>query len=919
MKESNYLYLSPSNSPKSNRPSFHGYFSVHKKNSFPINIYNFNYLTKLPSSYINVFCRFRPVNELELLYSKKDAIIIHSSKHLLLKEENPSKQPQEFIFDEIFDSNVHKSSFYNKTCRNIIKHATQGFNGGIIFYGECCSGKTYIIKEIMPMIIRQIYEEIGMSDYKNEIFTINVGMFEIYKEQINDLLDLDNTNLNLIELKNKKVIINNLTYITLNNEVELNDVITLGLNNKSDKIKSHCIIEFKIYRYYRDKNIMKWAKLYVAKLESIENCSNEMEISEEQKGINKSIDALKMVVKRLNDRNEQDEEEIHIPYRNSKLTRILSDCFGGNSFTSLILTCSKSEYHINQTKNILMFGQNVRKIKNKPVITVEINANENPIMKGILNEDAQKLSTEINNLKQINRRYQEKIDQNEIEINELHDTIDILKNEKLKNVNLSNRFNNLSKENGELNNKNLYLSQKLSDEITTNQKMAENNLMLKNMTKTVMNDLLSDKNYYLQQIEKYKKEKEELKQIIKDNKNKIEELSSDLNDKTNEIELMKLENQKLSNKYEDKLFEKDEKINELEEKILEERKSMESKLYSLIKNNESIIRELREAKAQSDNILLKYKKNIENLNMKIKELETRYRNLIEKKKKKCNDLELEINNYKIKLSELNNELFLKESTIKKMNGEIQILKSEVTNIKTNNNILKNKNINKKNNEMTLSHDEMQNYISSMKLKENDNRKMIDEYSSKIRDLQNELNTMRLRQNNEDKLINHKLLKIDDLELKLKEKENKIDDYKNKYININNELNETKSMVFNLNKEKEDLLRAKKEYQKNTETIILKDREILILNQNKEKMELKNKDQERELALLKKMIQNLQNENESLRKRMNDYEEIKAELECLKKRGNNYSFIEINKSSLKENYDKLSEENKKLKELLAQMK
>ena len=172
-----------------------------------------------------------------------------------------------------------------------------------------------------------------------------------------------------------------------------------------------------------------------------------------------------MVVKRLNDRNGQEEEEMHIPFRNSKLTRILSDCFGGNSFTSFILTCSKSEYHINQTKNILMFGQNVRKIKNKPMINVEVNANKNPVMKGILNEDALKISTEINNLKQLNMRYQEKMDQNEIEIKELNDTIDLLRSERQKNINLYNRFNNLSKENGELNNKTLYLNQKLSDEI----------------------------------------------------------------------------------------------------------------------------------------------------------------------------------------------------------------------------------------------------------------------------------------------------------------------------------------------------------------------------------------------------------------------------------------------------------------------
>ena len=71
-------------------------------------------------------------------------------------------------------------------------------------------------------------------------------MFEIYKEQIYDLLEKDNSNLNLIELKNKIVIINNLTYIEINNEEELNDVINQGLNNKGNKNQ--------ITLYYRIKN-----------------------------------------------------------------------------------------------------------------------------------------------------------------------------------------------------------------------------------------------------------------------------------------------------------------------------------------------------------------------------------------------------------------------------------------------------------------------------------------------------------------------------------------------------------------------------------------------------------------------------------------------------------------------------------------
>ena len=275
MRKKNHILINQSNSLNLSKPPSYRYQSTPKKKSSPINLYNFNYLSKLPSPYINVFCRLRPINELELLYSKKEVIKICSSKHLLLNTQNPIKISEEYIFDEIFEPNIHISSFYNKTCRNIIKHCMQGYNGGIIIFGESGSGKTYIIKEIIPQIIRQIYEEIEISDNENEIFKIEIAIFEIYKEKINDLLNSNITNLNIIELKNKKIIINDLTYIKINDGKELNDIINLGINNrnKNNNIKSHFIIELKIYRYYKDKNIMKYANLFIAGLEGIEFCS----------------------------------------------------------------------------------------------------------------------------------------------------------------------------------------------------------------------------------------------------------------------------------------------------------------------------------------------------------------------------------------------------------------------------------------------------------------------------------------------------------------------------------------------------------------------------------------------------------------------------------------------------------------------
>ena len=150
-------------------------------------------------------------------------------------------------------------------------------------------------------------------------------------------------------------------------------------------------------------------------------------------------------------------------------------------------------------------------------------------------------------------------------------------------------------------------------------------------------------------------------------------------------------------------------------------------------------------------------------------------------------------------------------------------------------------------------------------------------------------------------LSQKSLKIIDLEQKLKENENIINDYKNKNALIDKELNENKSLIFDLKKEKENLLRDKDFSQNNVENIL--------------QYEIKNKDQERKLELLKKRIQNLENDNKTLRNKMNDYEEIKLELESFKNRGTNYNYIEVNKTSLKREYDKLIEENKSLKKSL----
>ena len=135
-----------------------------------------------------------------------------------------------------------------------------------------------------------------------------------------------------------------------------------------------------LYHYYKQENYMKIGTLYLVDLEGSERISKtniEGESLDEQKLINKSLIALSIIVQNLS--NESD-NITYAPYRDSKLTRILSDCFGGNAYTTLILNCSKHECSTVETRNTLMFGERAKKIKNKPVVNIENNADKSIIM-----------------------------------------------------------------------------------------------------------------------------------------------------------------------------------------------------------------------------------------------------------------------------------------------------------------------------------------------------------------------------------------------------------------------------------------------------------------------------------------------------------------------------------------------------------
>lgn len=118
----------------------------------------------------------------------------------------------------------------------------------------------------------------------------------------------------------------------------------------------------------------KSGKLFLVDLagsEKVEKTGATGNTLKEAQRINKSLTTLGLVIKHLTDR-----KSTHVPYRDSKLTRMLQDSLGGNSKTCLIITCSPSSFNEEETISTLRFGQRAKKIKNKPKINKEYSIEE---------------------------------------------------------------------------------------------------------------------------------------------------------------------------------------------------------------------------------------------------------------------------------------------------------------------------------------------------------------------------------------------------------------------------------------------------------------------------------------------------------------------------------------------------------------
>ena len=366
------------------------------------------------SKNVKVFIRFRPANEVEssLLQNNYGYIVPRYISETQLGifsgigDNPPIPDPKLiFSFDKIFTPKSTQGDIYTSLGSRLVEDIMAGYNGTIFAYGQSGSGKTYTMygedifderkKGIIPRIISEIFTR--MEKIEDVDFTLKLSVLEIYKEILYDLFSGKN-NLKIIENKDK-IYIENLSQVYLSNLEEFFDYTELSQRNRKvaetklnhNSSRSHCIMILEVIQNFKKEKIIKKGILNLVDLAGSEKVSKTGAVGEtleEAKKINLSLSTLGNVIHALTSKDSKG----HIPFRDSKLTRILKESLGGNYKTYLIVTCSPHSFNLDEIISSLNFAKRVKCIKNKFKINIKYSYEELQNLVTQLNEKINKLT-----------------------------------------------------------------------------------------------------------------------------------------------------------------------------------------------------------------------------------------------------------------------------------------------------------------------------------------------------------------------------------------------------------------------------------------------------------------------------------------------------------------------------------------------
>ncbi|KAL3523496.1 hypothetical protein ACH5RR_016330 [Cinchona calisaya] len=345
---------------------------------------------------VRVAVRLRPRNAADLSDADyPDCVEIQPElKKLKLRKNNWSAEY--YRFDEVFAESASQKRVYEVVAKPVVESVLDGYNGTVMAYGQTGTGKTYTLGRLgkddeseRGIMVRALEDIITNASSTTDC--IEISYLQLYMESIQDLLAPEKTSIPIVEDgRTGEVSVPGATVVKIQNLDQFVQLMQIGEANRhaantklnTESSRSHAILMVFVRRSVPDQEgsdvslrethnktgrpghhipTIRKSKLLIVDLagsERLDKSGSEGHLVEEAKFINLSLTSLGKCINALA------ENSPHIPTRDSKLTRLLRDSFGGSARTSLIVTIGPSSRHHAETTSTVMFGQRAMKIVN---------------------------------------------------------------------------------------------------------------------------------------------------------------------------------------------------------------------------------------------------------------------------------------------------------------------------------------------------------------------------------------------------------------------------------------------------------------------------------------------------------------------------------------------------------------------------
>ncbi|XWS42262.1 hypothetical protein CRYUN_Cryun17cG0152800 [Craigia yunnanensis] len=315
---------------------------------------------------IRVFCRVRPLNEKEMV--EKERKVLTGLDEFTVEHPWKDDKAKQHMYDRIFDDNATQEDVFGDT-RYLVQSAVDGYNVCIFAYGQTGSGKTFTIygsdsyPGLTPQAISELFK-ILRQDSNKFSFSLKAYMVELYQDTLVDLLLPKNAKRLKLDIKKDPkgmVVVENATVMPISTFEELKGIIQLGSERRhisgtkmnEESSRSHLILSIVIESTNLQTQSVARGKLSFVDLAGSERVKKSGSVGDQLKeaqSINKSLSALGDVISALSSGSQ------HIPYRNHKLTMLMSDSLGGNAKTLMFVNVSPAESNLDETYNSLTYA-----------------------------------------------------------------------------------------------------------------------------------------------------------------------------------------------------------------------------------------------------------------------------------------------------------------------------------------------------------------------------------------------------------------------------------------------------------------------------------------------------------------------------------------------------------------------------------